>query len=440
MGLFRYNGLVIKTKPFIIRNCLIFYYFDMIFFIKNKVMLIIFVFPVVVFAQTTNHGELYLSPNTVMSVVEEFDNKSSGDFMNDGHLVLYSHYKNDGVVTFTSKSPTGVTKLYGKSGAQNISGGVPMEWNNVEFYNQSSDPVFDLTNQVSIYGRADFFNGIVKSDSRSDILIFEKNASHINAGDLSYVDGYVKKIGNQTDFVFPVGNKEYYAYCVISEGSNPSNAYFGKYNFENSNSLFPHTKKASNIALIDQKQYWNVDKVNIADDVFLSLFINKKTTDLEIDAAPHEALHIVGWDPVQNIWVDLGGVYNDSKNEITTASKALSVCEVFTFARVVLDEGGVLADQGMSPNNDGYNDFFYIKNIEKYPDNSVEIYNRWGVKVYDKVGYDNNPATSFNGISQGRSTISKSDGLPDGVYFYVITYKDKNGIKKEIKSYLYIKK
>lgn len=416
------------------------YYFNMIFLVKNKVLLTVFTFPIALFAQTTNHGQLYVSAATVMSVVEEFDNKNSGDFMNDGDLVLYSHYNNDGLVTFTAAPSTGVTKLYGKYGLQNISGASPMDWNNVEFYNQSSDAVFALTNQVSIYGKADFFNGIVKNEGRSDILIFEKNASHDNAGDLSHVDGYVKKNGNQSDFVFPVGDNQYYSYCMISDANNPSNAYYGKFNLENSNSLYPHEKKASNIFVIDQKQYWNVDKLSTADDVFLSLFINKNITDLEIDTAPYESLHIVGWDPVQETWVDLGGVYNDSKSEVTTAVKALGVCQAFTFARVVSDDDGVLADQGMSPNNDGYNDFFYIRNIEKYPDNSVEIYNRWGVKVYDKIGYDNNPATSFNGISQGRSTISKSKGLPDGVYFYVITYKDENSIKKEIKSYLYIKK
>ncbi|UPZ17879.1 gliding motility-associated C-terminal domain-containing protein [Flavobacterium humidisoli] len=409
----------------------------MIFFIKDKALLAI-IFPAAIFAQTSNHGELYISPNTVMSVVEEFDNKGSGDFINDGDLVLYSHYNNDGLVTFTPESIPGVTRLHGKDGMQNISGGAPMDWNNVEFDNRSSQPFFSLTNQVSIYGKADFLSGVVKNEGRTDMLIFEKNASHTNTGDLSHVDGYVKKNGNQAGFTFPVGNKGNYAYLRISEASNPSNAYFGKYNFENSNNLYPHKKNASNI-YIDQKQYWNVDKISGADDVFLSLFVDKNTADLK---KTYEDLHIVGWNPVQSTWVDLGGEYNDSRNEVTTTAKALNLYQVFTFAIVssVAEDNDVLADQGMSPNGDGYNDFFYIKNIEKYPDNSVEIYNRWGVRVYEKRGYDNNPAASFNGISQGGATISKSEGLPEGVYFYVITYKDQNGVKKEIKSYLYIKK
>jgi gliding motility-associated-like protein len=412
----------------------------MVILIKDKLLLTLFVFPLAVFCQTSNIGKLYVSSNTTMSVVEELDNKSSADFINDGDLILYSHYNNDGVVTFTPKTNSGVTKMYGLLGKQNISGSSPMEWNNVEFYNQSSSPLFDLTNQISIYGKADFFNGIVKNDSRSDLLVFEKDATHDNSSDQSHVDGFVKKNENQVDFVFPVGNKNHYSYCMISEAKNPANVYYGKYNFDNSHTLYPHANRASRVDLIDEKQYWNVDKASSVDDVFLSLFINENTTSFAINSAPYEEIHIVGWDPVQKTWVDLGGSYNDSKKSVTTQTKALSVCEVFTFARVRLDDDGVLADQGMSPNGDGYNDFFYIKNIEKYPDNTVEIYNRWGVKVYGKRGYDNSPATAFNGISQARATISESDELPEGVYFYVVTYKDKNLIKKEIKSYLYIKK
>ena len=37
----------------------------------------------------------------------------------------------------------------------------------------------------------------------------------------------------------------------------------------------------------------------------------------------------------------------------------------------------------VTPNADGDNDIFVIRNIELYPNNSVEIYNRWGIKVYE---------------------------------------------------------
>ena len=62
-----------------------------------------------------------------------------------------------------------------------------------------------------------------------------------------------------------------------------------------------------------------------------------------------------------------------------------------------------------TPNGDGNNDFFYIKNITSFPENNVRIYNRWGNKVYDESGY-NNASVKFEGTD-----------LPDGTYFYIIT-------------------
>ncbi|MES2575862.1 MAG: gliding motility-associated C-terminal domain-containing protein [Bacteroidota bacterium] len=85
----------------------------------------------------------------------------------------------------------------------------------------------------------------------------------------------------------------------------------------------------------------------------------------------------------------------------------------------------------LSPGTDGYHDFFRIRGIECYPKNTVEIYNRWGIKVYDGEGYNNN-SIAFRGFSEGRGTVSQSEGLPTGTYFYIIKYQDLdgNGINK----------
>jgi gliding motility-associated-like protein len=74
-----------------------------------------------------------------------------------------------------------------------------------------------------------------------------------------------------------------------------------------------------------------------------------------------------------------------------------------------------------SPDGDGKNEIFKIDGIECYVNAYVQIYDRWGVLVYDAYNYDNN-AVAFRGISEGRATLNKQKGLPDGTYFYVITY------------------
>ncbi|UTN03425.1 PKD domain-containing protein [Flavobacterium bizetiae] len=91
----------------------------------------------------------------------------------------------------------------------------------------------------------------------------------------------------------------------------------------------------------------------------------------------------------------------------------------------------------ISPNNaDGKNDFFKISGIDCYPNNTVRIYNRYGVIVYEKEGYDNvtNP---FEGYSDGRSTVKRGDKLPTGTYFYTVQYDDA-GNRIEKSGYLYI--
>ena len=94
---------------------------------------------------------------------------------------------------------------------------------------------------------------------------------------------------------------------------------------------------------------------------------------------------------------------------------------------------------GMSVDGDGKNDSFHIGGIERYPNNVVRIYNRWGVKVFETEGYDN-VTRVFRGISNGRVTIEQADKLPQGTYYYVIEYYDSNNNKESLVGWLYIKK
>ncbi|MDI5896081.1 gliding motility-associated C-terminal domain-containing protein [Flavobacterium algoritolerans] len=113
---------------------------------------------------------------------------------------------------------------------------------------------------------------------------------------------------------------------------------------------------------------------------------------------------------------------------------------------IVLACGTVLVHNAFSPNGDGINEKFIIDNIDDtvcYPENTVEIYNRWGVLVYETKGY-NNASNSFDGISGGRSTVQQSSGLPTGTYFYILNYTsvDNDGkiITNKKDGYLYLTK
>jgi gliding motility-associated-like protein len=78
-----------------------------------------------------------------------------------------------------------------------------------------------------------------------------------------------------------------------------------------------------------------------------------------------------------------------------------------------------------TPNGDGQNDYFVIKGVEVYPGTSVQVYNRWGSKVFESGDYKN----EWNG--EGKSGL-----LPDGTYFIVAIAKETDGTEIVLKGYV----
>jgi gliding motility-associated-like protein len=64
---------------------------------------------------------------------------------------------------------------------------------------------------------------------------------------------------------------------------------------------------------------------------------------------------------------------------------------------------------GITPNGDGKNDYWVIDFIEQFPNNVVEIYNRWGELLFHADGYQQNWDGHYNGKE-----------LPIGTYYYII--------------------
>jgi len=93
----------------------------------------------------------------------------------------------------------------------------------------------------------------------------------------------------------------------------------------------------------------------------------------------------------------------------------------------------------VSLNGDNMNERFYIRGIECYPNNTVQIFNRWGVLVFERDHYNNNDVV-FKGYSEGRTTVKESNGLPEGTYYYILRYKDNQSKPRQEAGYLYLTK
>ncbi len=127
----------------------------------------------------------------------------------------------------------------------------------------------------------------------------------------------------------------------------------------------------------------------------------------------------------------------DNPNNCATATITIVVKDPCDFDDSV-SSCDILVHNAFSPNNDGTNEVFVIERIENYPENTVEIYNRWGVLVFEVSGYDN-VSKVFVGLSEGRVTVNKADALPNGTYYYVVKYKKPiSGAINQKAGYLYL--
>jgi len=68
----------------------------------------------------------------------------------------------------------------------------------------------------------------------------------------------------------------------------------------------------------------------------------------------------------------------------------------------------------ITPNADGVNDTWELKDVGYFAGCTVKVFNRWGAQVYETVSYDN----SWNAVSD------KDETLPAGIYYYIIYCND----------------
>jgi gliding motility-associated-like protein len=82
----------------------------------------------------------------------------------------------------------------------------------------------------------------------------------------------------------------------------------------------------------------------------------------------------------------------------------------------------ISASHVFTPNNDSYNDTWFIGNIKFYPDNLILVFNRWGQKVYESKGmYE---------PWDGKDLLNVP--VPDNSYYYLI-YENKEDKEPKLK-------
>ncbi len=86
----------------------------------------------------------------------------------------------------------------------------------------------------------------------------------------------------------------------------------------------------------------------------------------------------------------------------------------------------------VTPNGDGNNDSLIIPELELSPNNTLQIFDRYGLKVFEMENYTD----EFQGFANtGTILMGKEKGLPIGVYFFIVEMKD---LDLDFQGFLYL--
>lgn len=283
-----------------------------------------------------------------------------------------------------------------------------------------------MNTSINVLNNTNFIIGdfITPRDLSGTYLNFLEDSFYNGDRDISKVDGYAA-VTNRQNFTFPVGDAGQLRSLILnSESVNiiAKCAYF--FEDPNSPSAFPgfNTEiKPQTIAAVSTVEFWRLEgEVNGT----ISLLWNARSN---ISAIAEEVgmVTLMGWSKTLNRWQSIGNtaVGGDLSNGfITSAPFIPNDYEIITFGSLAEPEDILTLDNYLlTPNGDGINDFLVIPELDQSPNNSLQIFDRNGIKVFEQINYTN----EFGGVANvGDFIINREQGLPEGVYFYVISLID----------------
>ena len=108
-------------------------------------------------------------------------------------------------------------------------------------------------------------------------------------------------------------------------------------------------------------------------------------------------------------------VYDSAGMYIVTLTVTQSDGCTNTYSRIYTVESDEIEITNIiTPNGDNKNEFFAFKNLEFFPNSKLEVFSRWGKKIYENNNYDN----KWNG-----------GDAKEGVYYYILKMPDKDAVK-----------
>lgn len=253
--------------------------------------------------------------------------------------------------------------------------------------------------------------GILIAENNSRI-IFSNGSQIVGGSDAAYIQGPVYHHGSG-DKLFPLGNGSLYLPVSLVNIEDPS-ALIGIEGVEMTGGML---SKAPSLDAISDNRYWHIDVVSGSlenSQIILPVREESLLNDIsKVVVAESPAL--------SEKFRTIGRASSEGtvNNGMVTSERAVTM--PFVTVAGSSSRGELIVYNAISANNDTFNEYLIIENIENYPENKFSLFNRWGDKIFEIENYDNKER-----VFRGKSNINGEGDLVNGTYFYIIETKQDN--------------
>lgn len=358
-----------------------------------------------------NSSVISITAGSVLFVRDSLVN--NGTIINNGDMQIGGAWINknqydagQGQITFNSNLPQVINHNDQSFSKLTISGG--------------GEKIFQAN--ITIENELNLSKGILVSANNARIII-NSGAAVTGGSDQAHIVGtvYHQGAGSKT---FPLGNGSMYLPVTLTniEGTSAEVSVTG---YELNGTALRYTAPLN---AVSRNRYWQIDLVSGS---LANARIILPLRDEDIVTNPEKAV-VAQSDGVASPFRSLGtSLSSPLSNGFITSSGAVTL--PFVAIGTVQDDGSIFVYNAVSPNSiDNLNSFLRIENIERFPSNKVRIFNRWGDKVFEMTGYDNQQH-----IFTGKKNIGGDEDLPEGTYYYEV---DRNNGAPLVNGYLSLKR
>lgn len=394
--------------------------------LKNALLIIIACCfaPLVLNAQLVNTGQtLFIAKEGLLYIQQDYKH-FAGNVLNNGQLALKGDwYNHDSSSPVFDKQSAGEVDFKGAD--QKISGTAATAFPNV-MLSVTGNKTLKINTTVN--GVLDLCGSQLLADK------FTVSVLNPDAGAIRRTTGFVStdnkgkllRVTNSTDsYLFPLGSATGAGTLYRPLSFEPQNYLPNSFaatfvNADPDMDNLSRTKKRPDVKSVYASYYYLLDQASGSSNVNVRFFQNAS-----IEGSFSQ---LVNWS-MYRLWekaapsIVTDGNFNDglNRNLLYTANSLIRQMPV-SLAEYEVEKDPLTFFNAFSPDGDGRNDKWIIRNLDLYPDNELTIFNRWGDEVFKTKAYSSEKA--WDGSNLGA-----------GTYFYVL-HVNVNGSDKAYKGFI----